>query len=136
MLVLVPVVLITGTWATLLCLVPARTEKGRAEAREAARIAGVTGLLCVVVLVISFAIAMVRERAFERAIRAAVPIKAAIATFTERHGHPPESLDRLVPDLLETVPPTTLASAPRFEYESRDGDGTLFIWWGSDRYEF
>ncbi|MEM6671730.1 MAG: hypothetical protein AAF726_02740 [Planctomycetota bacterium] len=123
-------------WGAFLFLDSIVLKRSYAAVLPAARLAGLLGLVAAVGAAGLYGRGAAQRLAFDRAEEAAVRIHAAIEAFREQHGVPPATLDDLVPDQLERVPPTTLASAPTFEYEPDRRGGTLFIRWGSDRYEF
>ena len=44
------------------------------------------------------------------------PLIAAIRSYEQRHGRPPESLSKLVPEFIPAVPPTGMGAYPNYEY--------------------
>jgi hypothetical protein len=46
------------------------------------------------------------------------PIVDAIEAFEKKNGHPPGSLDELVPDYLDTLPTTGIGACPEFYYHT------------------
>ncbi len=54
-------------------------------------------------------------------------IATAIAKFTEETGHPPSSLDELLPIYIEHIPSTGLAAYPAFNYQLNESRGTWRI---------
>ncbi|MEM9380484.1 MAG: hypothetical protein AAGB93_11095 [Planctomycetota bacterium] len=122
-------------WGAYLFLDALVLQRSRAPVLRAARLAGLFGLVAAVGVAGLYGAGIAQRMAFDRAERAAARIHAAIEAFHAQHGVPPRSLDELIPAYLENVPPTTLESAPRFEYDPHDDGGRLFIRWGSDRWE-
>ncbi|MEM1447808.1 MAG: hypothetical protein AAGI22_01775 [Planctomycetota bacterium] len=126
--------LLVALWAALLLFNSLSLGRSRAPALAAARTAALLGLLATVGVGGFAGAGYAQAVAFDRAERAAGLIRTAIDAFREEHGVPPKSLDDLVPEHLDSVPSTTLESAPQFEYEPDRWDGRLYVQWGSDRY--
>jgi hypothetical protein len=52
----------------------------------------------------------------------AVPLVAAVSHFAQETGHPPSSLEELVPHYLSAIPNTGLRGCPYFVYGALDGE--------------
>jgi hypothetical protein len=60
----------------------------------------------------------IRMWGFGRFIERSEPLIAAIREYDAVYGHPPETLDALVPEFLPEVPSTGVGSSPVYEYTS------------------
>lgn len=60
------------------------------------------------------------EEQIERVAERGRPIVDAIKAFEKKNGHPPGSLDELVPDYLDSVPTTGIGSWPEFCYHTKN----------------
>jgi hypothetical protein len=58
----------------------------------------------------------VRYRAFDRLALRSAPLVSAIRTYAIEHGHPPSSLDDLVPEHFPRVPHTGMMAYPEYRY--------------------
>jgi hypothetical protein len=63
-----------------------------------------------------------REERIERVTERGQPIVDAIKAYENKNGHPPASLDELVPDYLDTVPTTGIGAWPKFYYHTGHPD--------------
>lgn len=88
------------------------------------RTAALIALICVVHVVTGIACiriaGSVRHAAFERLAVRSAPLVASIRRYTAEQGHPPATLQQLVPAYLERVPGTGLAAYPDYEYVTGD----------------
>ena len=72
---------------------------------------------------IAFAIGeSVRMRAFRDLAERSKPLIAAVYAFEKTYGHPPESLQALVPEFMQSVPFTGMAAYPNYEYKTPAAD--------------
>ncbi|MFN7140928.1 MAG: hypothetical protein ACK4UN_16470 [Limisphaerales bacterium] len=76
---------------------------------------------CSAAYVIAFVAALrlgesIRMSAFHRLAERSQPLVAAIHEFEQKYGHPPESLQSLVPEFLPSVPSTGMAAYPEYRY--------------------
>jgi hypothetical protein len=58
----------------------------------------------------------IRMKAFGRLAERSAPLVAAIKSYDQKHGKPPESLEALVPEFLAAVPGTGMAAYPKYNY--------------------
>jgi hypothetical protein len=58
----------------------------------------------------------VRHWGFERLAVRSVPLVSAISSYHARYGHPPVSLEALVPEFLPAVPKTGMMAYPAYQY--------------------
>lgn len=58
----------------------------------------------------------VRTSGFHRLAERSKPLIAAIRAFEQTHGHPPLSLQALVPDFMVSVPATGMGASPEYRY--------------------
>ena len=58
----------------------------------------------------------VRMQAFHALAAQSTPLVEAITQFTEQKGHPPETLQNLVPKYLVKIPGTGMKAYPEYEY--------------------
>jgi hypothetical protein len=61
-----------------------------------------------------------RDEKIERVAERGQPIVDAIKAYEKKNGHPPSSLDELVPDYLDSVPTTAIGAWPEFYYRTRN----------------
>lgn len=52
------------------------------------------------------------------------PLIAAIKSYDQKFGHPPNSLDALVPEFIPKVPTTGIGVQPNYEFESLTNNST------------
>jgi hypothetical protein len=74
----------------------------------------------------------VRMLGFQRFVERSRPLIAAIRAYDGVHGHPPETLDALVPEFLPEIPETGVGSSPAYGYASLVQDEPAGE--GSDRW--
>lgn len=79
--------------------------------------------LCLASFVLAFIVSLqignnVRMSAFHRLAERSKPLIVAIQAFEQRHGHPPESLQALVPEFIVSVPSTGMKAYPNYEYST------------------
>ncbi|MEW6307208.1 MAG: hypothetical protein AB1705_27460 [Verrucomicrobiota bacterium] len=79
--------------------------------------------LCSAAYLVSFIISIrvgesVRMSAFHRLAERSKPLVAAIRAYEQRHEHPPESLQALVPEFIPSVPSTGIAAYPEYRYST------------------
>lgn len=68
-------------------------------------------------------------------IKAAEPLCVALDAFAKQHGHPPASLQELVPEFIAQLPPLRPQDDPGFEYQTgKEAQWTLTIWGGGFQY--
>ena len=58
----------------------------------------------------------VRMKAFHRLAGRSRPLVSAIHNYEKKYGHPPESLESLVPEFIAKVPATGIAAYPEYRY--------------------
>ncbi|MDY7000161.1 MAG: hypothetical protein SVS15_00080 [Thermodesulfobacteriota bacterium] len=73
----------------------------------------------------------VRHSTFVSLAERAKPLVQAIEYYEHRNGHPPQSLDKLVPDPFPSVPVTGIRAYPYYEYQVFDQTyaDARFIWY-------
>jgi hypothetical protein len=71
----------------------------------------------------------VRVSAFHRLAEHSKPLVAAVRAFERKHGHPPESLQALVPEFLPAVPSTGMGAYPHYRYltDATNYDGNPWV---------
>jgi hypothetical protein len=78
-------------------------------------------VICVVLVIGTFVGAklgnMVRMNAFYRLAIRSKPLVATIQQYSNDEGHPPASLQNLVPKYLSEIPTTRMGAYPKFEYK-------------------
>lgn len=52
------------------------------------------------------------------------PLIVAIKSYEQKFGHPPNSLDALVPEFISKVPTTGIGARPNYEFESLTNNST------------
>lgn len=62
----------------------------------------------------------IRTEAFQQLATRSESLILAIESYVNRHGGPPESLEKLVPDYIAAIPSTGLASYPHYDYAMGD----------------
>jgi hypothetical protein len=69
-----------------------------------------------------------RRAGFEAVADRSHSLVAAIHRFEMTHGRPPDSLEALVPEYLDTVPVTGLAAYPKYQYaRTSDSDSQIYL---------
>jgi hypothetical protein len=58
----------------------------------------------------------VRMNAFHQLADRSRPLVESVRAFERKYGHPPHSLDVLVPEFIATVPATGIAGYPTYQY--------------------
>jgi len=76
----------------------------------------------------------IREAAFQKLTEESEPLVSSIKQFQTEAGHPPESLEDLVPAYIDKVPQTGMGAYPEYQYltgavfsEFKGEDWMLFI---------
>ena len=54
--------------------------------------------------------------AFHQLAERSKPLVAAIHAYEQKHGHPPETLQALVPEYIPSVPSTGMGAYPKYDY--------------------
>ena len=70
-----------------------------------------------------------RRAALENVARDSVPLINAINKHCETHGHPPESLEALVPDYIRTIPETGWSQFPEYKYKKFSNTKASLLWY-------
>ena len=90
--------------------------------------------LCSAVYLTAFFISLrvgetVRMGAFHRLADRSKPLVAAIRAFEQQRGHPPKSLETLVPEFISSVPSTGMGAYPEYRYitDSTNYDGNPWV---------
>jgi hypothetical protein len=78
-------------------------------------------LLCAVVFVPAFGVGLglragICSSNVDRVIERGQPLADAITAYHAEHGHPPVTLDELVPKYIDRIPETGIGSLPNFSY--------------------
>lgn len=72
---------------------------------------------CALIVALGVALTpMIRRLQFDAFVVRSEPLLAAIASYEKDLGIPPDSLEALVPDYLESVPLTGMGAYPEFKY--------------------
>jgi hypothetical protein len=88
------------------------------KTRKIALLALIAGITYVIVAISIIGIGSdVRMNEFHKLARRSVPLVEAISKFSKEKGHPPSSLQELVPEYLASVPDTGMGAYPKYEYE-------------------
>jgi len=73
----------------------------------------------------------IRRWGFRRLAERSAPLVTTIFRYDQKHGHPPASLDALVPEFLPAVPKTGIMAYPTYRYyagdEARRFDGNPWV---------
>jgi len=64
----------------------------------------------------------VRMSAFRRLTERSKPLIGAIHAFEQKYGHPPESLQALLPEFMPSVPATGMGAYPDYRYSATDNE--------------
>jgi hypothetical protein len=70
-----------------------------------------------------------RQWAFSALAERSRPIVSAIQAYAREHGHPPQSLNDLVPRQLDRIPSTRMPAYPAYEYSVPKADSPVMLRW-------
>ncbi len=70
----------------------------------------------------------IRYEAFRHLAIASRPVTDAIAAFEHKHGHPPDKLERIVPEFLPKIPGTGMSAYPEYDYHCPSSEDKEEAW--------
>jgi hypothetical protein len=95
------------------------------KSRVAASLSLLVALACLSVAVVPASVrisSLARRASVRNLAEHADPLVGAVSHFALETGHPPSSLQELIPQYLSAIPNTGLRGCPYFAYEALDGE--------------